>query len=55
MEGAETQRAQRTMGAYSLSTHVRPKAQREPRVVNHQSCTPLRLFTNSHTLLQVLI
>lgn len=33
-------RAQRTMGAHSLSSHVRPKAQREPRVVNHQSCSP---------------
>lgn len=37
--GAEMQRARRTMGAYSMSTHVRPKALREPRVVNHQSCT----------------
>lgn len=45
-------RAQRTMGAYWLSTHVRPKALKEPWVVNHQSCTPFLLFTNSHTLIQ---
>ena len=52
MEEAETQGAQRTMGAHWLSGHVRPKAQREPRAVNHQSCSPLLLSTNSCTLIQ---
>lgn len=47
-EGAETERAQRTMGAYSLSILVRQKTQREPCVVNHPSCSLVsELITNS--------